>query len=130
MASYMSDAALNLAADHVTNRTVQLRLHSAAAGNAGTTSRIGAVSADVAAGGWSAAAGGEVTTSGPVNFGILDAASAQTVRSVSAWDGATFLGWADVYQPGTTNVGVSVAAGRSFTLNAGTFKFRFRRPSG
>ena len=36
MASYMSNYCLNLAADHVTNRTIQLRAHSASPGNSGT----------------------------------------------------------------------------------------------
>ena len=128
MASYLAGEALNRAADHLTSGSRAVQLHSDAPGNAGVNNRIGAISLDVAAAGWTDAAGGVAETSADSNFGVLDSDNAVRVEAYSVWDGAAFLGWGDVYQPGTVVVGVDVAAGRTFTLLAGTVEFRFSRP--
>ena len=40
MANYMSEAALNLAADRIVAMTVQVRIYSGGPGNSGTANRI------------------------------------------------------------------------------------------
>ena len=127
MAFYVSDSTLNEAADKIVDATVEVRLHSNSPGNAGTNNRIGSVSADVAASGWTAASGGIAETSADTLFGVLDASNAQTVRAYSLWKGGAFKGWADVYQVGTTTVGVAVAAGESFKLNSGQVQVEITR---
>ena len=122
MASYMSDYTLNLAADHVTDRTIQLRAHSGSPGNNGTANRIGAASVDVAAAGWGAAAAGSSDIDADAEFGVLDAGNANTVTAISKWAGANFLGWADM------TADVVVAANEEFTLNAGQVSVDFTRP--
>ena len=128
MASYMSNSALNDAANDATSGTISIRLHDGAPGNSGTSNRIGSIEEDVAAAGWTAAASGVSETTADTNFGVLDASNSVDVEAYSLWDGSTFKGWADVFQPGTTTVGVTVAAGRTFTLSAGTVQFEFARP--
>ena len=122
MASYVSNHTLNLAADQATNRTVEVRVHSGAPGNAGTGNRIGTVSEDVAAGGWTAAASGVSETTGDTEFGVLSTSQSNTVTAYSLWDGANFMGWADLAAD------IVVAANESFTLSAGTVEFEFARP--
>ena len=51
----IADEALNIAANAITNRTISVRLHSAAPGDACTTNRIGTIETDVASTGWSSA---------------------------------------------------------------------------
>lgn len=128
MASYAADGLLNLAANDVTNRTISVRIHSGAPGNAGTANRIGTHEVDVAAAGWTAAASGASETTADTDFSVLDTANSQTVMAYSLWNGGTFLGWGDVYQAGTTTVGVAVAANEEFKLNAGTVEISFARP--
>ena len=128
MASYLSGESLNRASDHLTSGSREVRLHSDAPGNAGTTNRIGTIAEDVNAAGWTDASSGVAETSADINFGVLDTVNEVTVDAYSVWDGSDFLGWGDVYQPGTTTVGVTVAAGRTFTLSSGTVEFSFSRP--
>ena len=122
MASYASDALLNLAADAATAQTIQIRLHSGAPGDAGTANRVAGVSVDVAAGGWTAAAGGVSETTADAAFGVLSASASVTVRAYSLWRGSTFLGWADL------TGAVTVAANESFSLRMGTVQVEFQRP--
>ena len=128
MASYLADSALNDAANNATSSTVSIRIHSDAPGDAGTDNRIGTFEQDVAASGWTAAASGVSETSAATNFGVLDADNDVDVHAYSLWVGTVFKGWGDVYQTGTTTVGVTVAAGRTFSLKAGTAEYRFSRP--
>ena len=128
MASYMADYGLNLAATELTERTLQVRLHDGAPSSMGTTNRIGSVSVDHPSSEFAAAASGVAATNVATAFGVLDAGNAQTVRAYTLWDGANFVGWADVYQPGTTTVGVAVAAGAAFNLASGQVRVRFTRP--
>ena len=128
MASYLAGESLNRASDHLTSGSREVRLHSDAPGNAGTSNRIGTIAEDVAATGWTDASSGVAETSADINFGVLDTVNEVTVDAYSVWDGSDFLGWGDVYQPGTTTVGVTVAAGRTFTLSSGTVEFSFSRP--
>ena len=118
MANYMADAALNIAADAVAERTISVRIHSGAPGNAGTGNRIGAFSQDIAANGWTAAASGRVENSAAVAFGAIGAV---TVRHYSLWAGATFLGWGDLA------AAVVVSAGETFSIDANTIDILFER---
>lgn len=123
MASRVSDAALNIAADAVTSQAITVRLHDGAPGDAGTGNRIGTVSQTVAAGGWTAASGGISETAADVVFGVLSTTQSHTVTAYSLWRGNTFLGWADL------QANVAVAANEAFTITAGTIEFRFARPA-
>ena len=122
MASYMSNYCLNLAADHVTNRTIQLRAHSASPGNSGTGSRIGTADVDVAASGWGPAASGSSDINADAAFGVLSTTGSNTVSYISKWDGANFLGHV------TMSTNVVVPANDSFTLNSGQVSVDFARP--
>ena len=113
----LTDYSLNLAADEITNRTVQVRLHTADAGTAGTTSRIGTVSQDVAAAGWSAATGGDSTNLAAIDFGVLSASASFDVSHYSVWDGANFMGRESL------SASVTVAANETFSINASTLTF-------
>ena len=121
MASYASTAALNLAADELTNRTITLYAYTGAPGNNGTVNRL-APTVAVAAGGWTVASSGVSETSADAAFGVLSTTQSRTITAYGAFDGATFLGWADL------TADVVVAANESFTLNAGTVEFSFARP--
>ena len=120
MASYMSDAGLNIAANAITSATVTLRPHTGAPGSNGASNQVGSVTAEVAAAGWTPAAAGVSQTRAQTSFGVLSASSVR-VSHYSLWLGATFLGWADL------SANITVAAGRSFVLSAGTVRFRFAR---
>ena len=122
MASYVSDATLNQAVDAITNQTIQVRVHSASPGNAGTSARIGSSSVDHAAAQWTAGSGGVSETTVDSAFGVLDSANSQTVTHYSLWASTTFLSWGDLASS------VTVAAGESFTINSGTIEFRASRP--
>ena len=122
MANYMSEAALNLAADRIVSMTVQVRIYSGGPGNSGTANRIPNVSVDHPGDEWTDAAGGVAETNVNSVFGVLDAANAQTVMAYGCFVGNIFLGWADLVNP------ITVAAGESFTLNSGTVECRFQRP--
>ena len=121
MASYMSDYTLSLAADHATDRTIQLRAHSASPGNSGTDNRIGAASVDVGAAGWSAAAAGSSDIDANAEFGVLDSGGDNTVTHISKWAGVNFMGWS------TMAADVVVDQNEEFTLNAGQVAFQFER---
>ena len=121
MASYMADAALNRAADELTSQTLTLYVYTGAPGNNGTANRLVPTVA-VAAGGWTAAASGVSETSADAAFGVLSTTQSRTITAYGVFDGATFLGWADL------TADVVVAANESFTLNAGTVEFSFARP--
>ena len=58
MASYMSEAGLNIAANAITSATVTLRPHTGAPGNSGTSNQVGSVTVAVPASGWTPAAAG------------------------------------------------------------------------
>ena len=122
MASYMSDAGLNIAADAISAATVTVRPHTGAPGDSGTSNQVGSVTTDVAAAGWTPAAAGVSQTTAQTSFGVLSAGSIKSVSHYSLWKGATFLGWADLVAT------IRVPAGESFVLNAGTVRFRFARP--
>ena len=121
MASYMSEAGLNIAANAITSATVTLRPHTGSPGNSGTSNQVGSVTVAVPASGWTPAAAGVSQTRAQTSFGVLSASSVR-VSHYSLWQGATFLGWADLA------AAITVAAGRSFVLTAGTVRFRFARP--
>ena len=123
MANYMADSTLNKAADHITASTLGVRLHSGAPGNNGTDNRIGSVSQDVAASGWSDADAGESSNKAAIDFGVLSNSSNNTVGAYSLWEGNTFRGWADLTSA------VTVAANERFSLRAGTVKVKFARPA-
>ena len=125
MASYQSADLLNLAANDLTNRTLSVRLHDGAPGNAGTGNRIGAISVDIAAGGWTDAVAGAVVTSADTSFGVLSSSGRTDVDAYSVWSGNDFLWWADVYQTGTTTVGVRVPSNFEFTISAGEIGLTF-----
>ena len=125
MAHYESAALFNLSANDITNRTLAVRLHDGAPGNNGASNRIGTISQNVASGGWSDASSGGSETSAETDFGELSSADAFTVEAYSVWNGNTFLWWADVYQEGTTTVGVAVAATEEFKMNAGEISITF-----
>ena len=122
MASYVPDTTLNIAANTVTNTTIQVRIHTASPGNNGTASRIGTVSADHPASEWTDAAAGVSETTVASAFGVLSTTLETTVTHYSLWDGVNFRGWGDLTTP------LVVAAGESASLNAGTVEFRFMRP--
>lgn len=122
MASYMSGAALNIAANAVTAGDIDVRIHSGAPGDAGTQNRIGTHQVRVPAAGWSDAAGGIASNNVDVEFNVLSNTVATTVAAYSLWQGATFLGWADLVVP------VTVQATERFTLAATTVAVEFERP--
>ena len=130
MANYMSDAALNLAANEIVGGTVEIRLHSAAPGNDGTANRIGAIAKNVAESDWTAAANGGVESENDVEFGVLRSNASQTVEAWSGWLGGTvFLGWGDVFTlvNGVRTHPVVVPANQAFTIPAGELSFEFTR---
>ena len=122
MPSYMSDAALNRAADAQSVNPVTVQLHDGAAGDDGSTNQIAGAAVDVAAVGWTDAVLGVSETVDVTAFGVLSGTDETTVMIYSNWDGATFLGWADFAAP------VVVPAAEEFTANAGTIEFQFVRP--
>ena len=122
MASYMADAGLNIAANAITSDTITLRPHTGVPGNNGASNQVGSVTVAVPAADWTPASAGVSQTRAQTSFGALSASASVRVSHYSLWNGATFLGWADLV------AAITVAAGRSFVLNAGTVKFRFARP--
>ena len=125
MASYMANYALSLAADEVANRTLTVKIHTGAPGNAGTASVIqksgSDVAVDVAANGWKAAVNGRVENQNAVAFGVLSTTASITVTDYSLWDGANFVGWADL------GSNVTVAANEEFSIDAATIDILFSR---
>ena len=105
---------LNLGADAIANRTISIRLHDGAPGSAGTANRIGTVSEDVAASGWSDASDGDFDNDSDISFGVLSSADSNDVSHYSAWAGSNFLWHAALDST------VTVAANESFKLNSGT----------
>jgi len=122
MANYMANQALNIAANAVTASDVEARLHSGNPGGTGTNNRIGTIAATIAAADWTAAVNGVSETSEDTEFGELNAGAAETVHAYSLWQSGGFLGWADLSDP------ITVPAGESFALAAGTIEVRFMRP--
>lgn len=126
MASYMTDRSLAIASAAVTERTIEVRVHSVAGtpGTASIGSRIGTVSASHPKEQFSdGPTDGESQTTVASAFGVLSTTAAVTVRAYSVRDSGGLLGWADL------DAAVTVPQGEPFILNAGTVKVRFRRPS-
>ena len=112
----LSDYALNLAADHLAGRTIQVRLHTGEPGNAGTANAISGATADVAASGWSNAASGDVSNVAAIDFGVLSTTASNDVSHYSIWDGTNFMGSESLAST------VTVAANETFSINAGTLQ--------
>ena len=124
MASYESEALFDLVANELTNRTLEVRIHSGAPGADGTANRIGTFAQDVTASGWTAAASGSVSTTGAQSFGVLSTLQSVTVAAYTVFFGTTFLWGGDVYPDGAdksdpNNIGVEVEANEEFELSAG-----------
>ena len=123
MANYVTANGLNLAANALTAAaTTEIRLHSDPPGNAGTQNRIGAVSANIAAAGWTVAASGASETSAATTFGVLDAANQHVVKAYTLWQSSVLIGWADLMAE------VTVGANESFSIAAGGIEFTAARP--
>ena len=99
----LSDYTLNLCATEITDRTVQVRLHTGAPGNSGTANVITGAAEDVAAAGWSAASGGDSSNSAAIDFGVLSTSDTVVVSHYSVW------GWVDFM--GSESVGVECVGG-------------------
>ena len=127
MASYVSDYGLNFAADLITDRDIEVRIHDGAPGNAGANNRIGSVAVTLLGASFGSASGGISETLTDTYFGVLDSTNSHDVEAYSLWIGGNFYSWADVYQPNTTIIGVTVDVGESFTINAGTIEIRAAR---
>ena len=122
MASYVSNAALNIAVNELSGRTISVKAHDGTPGNNGTNNQVLGAEVDHAASQWTPGSAGVSETTVDTEFGVLNANAATTVRAYSTWDGATFLGWADLVAD------IVVGAGESFSIDAGTVEFRFSRP--
>ena len=112
MASFTSDAELNIGVNAITSAAQTCRIHTGIPGNNGTASRIGSLSQNLAAATWSAASGGDSAYGAAVDFGVVDSNSAQTVTHYSRWQGNTFLGWGSI-------TSTAVPAGDEFSINSG-----------
>lgn len=109
-----TDYTQNINANAVTDRTIQVRLHTGDAGNNGTSNTIAGATADVAAAGWSTAAAGDSTNASAIDFGVLSTSDSFNVSHYSCWDGANFMGREALTSP------VTVAANETFSINAQT----------
>lgn len=110
----VTDYALNLAANEITNRTIQVRLHTGDPGANGTANGITGATVDVAAGEWTAASGGDSMNDNDIDFGVLSTSQSYTVRWVSCFDGANFMGRSEL------SSAVTVGANESFSITADT----------
>ena len=121
MANYVSNAALNIAVNELSGRTISVKAHDGAPGNNGANNQVSGAEVDHSSAQWTPGSAGVSETTVDTEFGVLDANAETTVRAYSTWDGATFLGWADLVAD------IIVGAGESFSIDAGTVEFRFSR---
>ena len=98
----------------VTNRTLQVRLHTGAPGANATANAITGAEQDVAAAGWDSAAGGVAENASDINFGVLSTSDSNTVTHYSVWNGATPI------LTESLAASVTVAANETFKINANT----------
>lgn len=118
----LSSGELNRLADSIVASTLTIRLHTGDPGAAGTANRVtagGGAYANgvaVAAAGWSAASGGDVSNVAAIDFGAAAGGNPGTVTHATAFRGNVFVGSRTV--PSTT-----VNQGDSVQLNAGTYAF-------
>ena len=113
----LADYGLNIAADAITNRTIQVRLHTGNAGTNGTSNVITGAAEDVAASGWGVASGGDASNTDAIDFGVLSTNNSFDVSHYSTWDGSDFVGRESL------TASVTVAANETFSINAGTVTF-------
>ena len=115
-----SNNALNEMIEDFTAETISVRIHSAAPGDSGTTSRIGTFSEDLATGTWGTLAditdGRERPYDADVSYGTLSTTASNTVHSLSLWKGAEHQGNAAL------SAEVTVVANGTFKVNTGTIK--------
>lgn len=113
----LSTYALNLMANELVNRTIEVRIHTGAPGTSGTDNVITEPDDNwptVTAAGWSDAASGVVDNTADVSFGILDDTDELIITHYSLWDGTNFLG------SGSLSSSATVGANEVFRINAGT----------
>ena len=115
----LSTTELNRASDYSVASAMTCRIHTADPGVNGTTSRIGALSEDLAVADWSAASAGDVQYDADLDFGVLHASNNITVSHYSLWRGASFVA------RGALASNVAVTAGGTFKINSGTIEIDY-----
>lgn len=128
MSGYVSDAALNDAAQNAVRGGVEIRLHNGDPGDHGqghviVLSNVVRIDTD----GFTLAGGsrsrvGRCVTKQATHFGVLSATADHEIEAYSLWAGGTFKGSARF-----ENAPISVARGHSFSVSAGAIGIQFSR---